>query len=77
MILSHNRSGWSSHSQRVGEGLETDGVLVPQVAALAKSAMEGEGDQEHKVLARKTWDGPTTSPRRAAGTLDQKDQGKH
>lgn len=77
MIPSHNRSGWSSHSRQVGEELEMDGVLVSQVVALAKSAMEGEGDQEHKVLARKTWDGPTTSPRRAAGTLDQKDQGKH
>lgn len=77
-IPSRNRSGWSSHSRKVGEGLETDGGLLAQVVVWVASAMaEEEGDQEQKVLARETLDGPMTSLHRAAGILDQKDRGKH
>lgn len=39
-IPSHNLSGWSSHSQMVGEGRETDGGLLVQVVVLVASATE-------------------------------------
>lgn len=51
-------------------------LVVAAVLVLAASAREVEEDLAHKAEVQRTLDGPRTSPRRAAGTLDLQQEQK-